>query len=55
LAAVVIFALAAGFQFLQFLTLGIAGAPASLIGLCINGFIAYSMFLAFTWAKQRIK
>jgi hypothetical protein len=52
LAAVIIFALAAGFQFWQFFTLGIAGAPASLVGLCINGVIAYFLFLTFNWAKQ---
>ncbi|MGD6850486.1 MAG: hypothetical protein ACQCN6_00320 [Candidatus Bathyarchaeia archaeon] len=52
LAAVVIFVLAAGFQFYQFFMLGIAGAPASLVGLCINGVIAYFLFLTFNWAKQ---
>jgi hypothetical protein len=52
LAAMVIFALAAGFQFFQFFTLGIVGAPSSLVGLFINGIIAYFLFMTFNWAKQ---
>jgi len=52
LAAVAIFGLAAGFQFFQFFTLGIIGAPASLVGLGVNGCITYFLFLTFNWTKN---
>jgi hypothetical protein len=52
IAAIAIFALAAVFQIFQFFTLGIAGAPASIIGLCINGVFVYFLFLTFNWAKH---
>ena|GEM_PF-3406364 len=49
LAAVVTFGLATIFQFQQFFTLGIIGAPASIIGLTINGTITYVLFATLNW------
>jgi hypothetical protein len=52
LVAVVMFGLSAVFQFQQFLTLGINGAPASITGIVINGVITYYLFMTFNWAKH---
>jgi hypothetical protein len=42
--ALVIFALAAYFDFVQFLFLGLLGSPSSVIGTLINGLIVYLLF-----------
>ena len=47
LAALVIFVLAAYFQFVQFLLLGILGSPISIIELSIDGVFAYFLFSKF--------
>jgi hypothetical protein len=44
LAALMIFGLAAFFQFVQFLLLGILGSPTSIIELSIDGTFAYLLF-----------
>jgi hypothetical protein len=45
--ALMIFVLAACFQFVQFLYLGILGAPTSVIELCIDGILVYLLFSKF--------
>jgi hypothetical protein len=45
--ALMIFVLAAFFQFVQFLYLGILGAPTSVIELCIDGILIYLLFSKF--------
>ena len=52
LTALMIFALAACFQFLQFLVLGYLGAPTSVIELLINGIFAYIIFSKFDSLSQ---
>ncbi|MCL2359384.1 hypothetical protein [Candidatus Bathycorpusculum sp.] len=52
LAAVVTFGLATIFQVQQFFTRGIIGAPASIIGLAINGTITYFLFVTLNWTKH---
>jgi hypothetical protein len=47
LAALVIFAVAGFFQFVQFLLLGILGSPVSIIELSIDGVFAYLLFSKF--------
>ena len=47
LAALMIFALAACFQFIQFLLSGIMGSPASITGLILNGILFYFILLKF--------
>lgn len=45
--ALMIFVLAAFFQFVQFVYLGIMGAPISVIELCIDGILVYLLFSKF--------
>jgi lysylphosphatidylglycerol synthetase-like protein (DUF2156 family) len=45
--ALVIFALAAFFQFVEFLYLGILGAPTSVLELCIDAILIYFLFSKF--------
>jgi hypothetical protein len=45
--ALMIFVLATFFQFVQFLYLGILGAPTSVIELCIDGILVYFLFSKF--------
>jgi hypothetical protein len=45
--ALVIFGLAAFFQSVQFLLLGFIGSPISIIELCIDGIIVYSLLSRF--------
>ncbi len=47
LTALIIFVLAASFQFLQFLFLGFMGSPTSVIELLINGIFVYLLFSKF--------
>ena len=47
LAALAIFVSAAFFQFVQFLLLGVLGSPISIIELCVDGVIAYSLMSRF--------
>jgi lysylphosphatidylglycerol synthetase-like protein (DUF2156 family) len=51
LAALVIFGLAAFFQFVQFLLLGILGSPISIIELCVDGIIVYCLISRFDSAE----
>jgi len=52
LSAVIMFGLATIFQFQQFVTLGIIGAPASITGLIVNGIITYFFFITLKWTKH---
>jgi lysylphosphatidylglycerol synthetase-like protein (DUF2156 family) len=45
--ALTIFALAACFQFIEFLNLGIMGSPASVIGVCVDAILIYFLFSKF--------
>jgi len=45
--ALMIFVLAAFFQFVQFLYLGILGAPASVLELCVDGILVYFLLSKF--------
>jgi len=47
LAAITIFGLAAFFQFIQFLLLGVIGSPISVIELFVDGAIVYCLFSKF--------
>jgi hypothetical protein len=50
-AAIMIFVLAAFFQFVQFLYLGVMGSPASIVELFVDGSIAYFLFSRFDPGK----
>jgi lysylphosphatidylglycerol synthetase-like protein (DUF2156 family) len=50
LVALMIFSLGALFQFVEFVSVGILGAPASFIELCLSGIFLY--FLAFQFDSQ---
>lgn len=52
LAAIILFSLAALFQFIQFLFLGAIGSPMSIVDLCIDGLFVYLLFSKFD--KQSI-
>lgn len=52
LAALMIFVLAAYFQFVQFLLLGILGSPISIIEFSIDGVFAYFLFSKFDSQKS---
>jgi hypothetical protein len=52
LAALIIFVLAAYFQFVQFLLLGILGSPISIIEFSIDGVFAYFLFSKFDSQKS---
>lgn len=51
LAAIIIFGLAAFFQFVQFLFLGVLGSPISVIELFVDGAIVYCLFSKFDSGK----
>ena len=55
LAALMIFTLAAFFQFVQFLLLGILGSPISIIELCVDGVIVYFLLSKFDSADNSLK
>jgi lysylphosphatidylglycerol synthetase-like protein (DUF2156 family) len=45
--ALIIFVLAACFQFIQFLQFGILGAPTSVLEFCVDGILVYFLFSKF--------
>ena len=51
LAAITIFGLAAFFQFIQFLLLGVVGSPISVVELFVDGAIVYCLFSKFDSGK----
>jgi len=55
LAALVIFGLAAFFQFVQFLLRGILGSPISIVELCADGVIVYFLLSRFDSADDSPK
>ena len=55
LAALAVFALAACFQFIQFLNVGILGLPASLAELLIEGTFVIFLFLRFDSSIKQVK
>ncbi len=50
-----IFILAAVFQFIEFITRGINGAPMSVLLLAVNAVIAYLIFATFDETKQKFE
>lgn len=54
-AALAIFALSAYFQLIQFLHLGIVGAPAATVQLCADGFLIYFLFSKFDQKTDAMK
>ena len=54
-AALVIFGLAAFFQFVQFMLLGILGSPISIIELCVDGVIVHCLLSRFDSADNSLQ
>lgn len=50
--AIVIFGLAAYFDFVQFLLLGLLGAPTSTIGIAVNSLMVYTLLKCKIWFRN---
>jgi len=55
MAAIIIFVLAAFFEFIQFILLGALGSPISLIDFLVNAIFAYFLFSKFDYHVEPIK